>query len=79
VGQSASMPRFGGGPNKLRVDKRLEIAKERLLAGWTLVSVAKHVGYTTAAAFSDAFLSLVGERPGAWKARTRAEQNGAAA
>jgi AraC-like DNA-binding protein len=73
------VPRFGGGPNKLRVDKRLEIAKERLLAGWTLVSVAKHVGYTTAAAFSDAFKSLVGERPGAWAARTLAERKESAA
>lgn len=71
MGTLANQRRFGGGPNRLQIGKQLERAKKKLAAGWLIQDVALEHGYTCASSFSYAFLSLTGERPGEYAARTR--------
>lgn len=63
------VPRYGGGLNRLRDFELLERVKSLLLARWNCAQVAEEIGYATARGFSDAFLQIVGERPGAWVKR----------
>ena len=53
---------------------RIDLAKEALHRdGSTLASVAREVGYASEFALSAAFRRTVGEAPGRWRERTRAE------
>lgn len=63
------VPRYGGHPSKLANPAHLQWAKTLLLAGWNSDQVASELGYAQDRNFSDAFLRLTGERPGAFQTR----------
>lgn len=63
------VPRYGGGPNRLRDPATLERVKALLLSRWNCCQVAEEIGYATSRGFSDAFKQIMGERPGAWVRR----------
>ena len=47
---------------------RMHVATQLLTdRGLTVAATAKHVGYRSEASFSEAFLTIVGERPGAYR------------
>jgi AraC-like DNA-binding protein len=58
------LPKYGGGPLRLRDPKLLRRAKLLLSAGQAVSDVATACGYSSTAAFSNAFLAVVDKRPG---------------
>ena len=63
-------------PGQLLVRFRMERAMDLLrTTSWGLDTIAEEVGYTTAFAFSNAFLKFSGVRPGAYRKRLNALSN----
>ena len=58
--------RYGGWPSPLADAELLERAKAWLLAGETVADVAGRCGYSSRAAFTNAFREQTGATPGAW-------------
>jgi AraC family transcriptional activator of mtrCDE len=55
---------------------RMKIAAQRLDAGDTIERTAEHVGYRSHAAFSRAFMKIIGEQPGAFRRNSRQRKQG---
>jgi AraC family transcriptional activator of mtrCDE len=55
---------------------RMKIAAQRLHAGDTIERAAEHVGYRSPAAFSRAFMKVIGEQPGAFRRNSRLREQG---
>ena len=69
MSRSAFFRRFGNvvgeGPIEYLTRWRMHVASDRLRDGASVAAAARAVGYSTEAAFSDAFLRVTGSRPGA--------------
>ena len=61
----------GQPPAQFLLQLRMKIAAQRLSGGETIERTAEHVGYRSHAAFSRAFLKVIGEQPGAFRRSRR--------